>query len=127
MYKTNMRVKLIISIAIGMIGLTMNAYSLVYLNGSGQGYEGVGKSALGTSSPIEAYVIQGAGYFLNTGSAVYQMLAQVELQDSQGPDINALEKVADDAIANIEKAIETYEVLIKTAEATPYNDETRSR
>lgn len=123
MYKTNMPAKLIISIVLGVMVLTMNIYSYVAWNGSGQGYEGVGKSAIGISSPIEAYVIQGAGYFLNAGSSIYQLLAMVELQDSQGMDINALEKVADSAIANIEKTVETYELLIKTAEATPYNDD----
>lgn len=122
-----MRVNLIISILAGMIALTMNAYPYVYSNGSGQGYEGVGKSAIGISSPIEAYVIQGAGYFLNAGSAVYQILAIVELQDSQGLDLIALDKATGSAIANIVKAIETYDVLIKTAEATPYNDDIQAK
>jgi hypothetical protein len=123
MYNTNIRTNLIIAVALGVMVLTLNVYSLVCSNGSGQGYEGVGKSAIGISSPIETYVIQGAGYFLNAGSAVYQLLTMVELQESQGLDINAMEKVSDSAIANIDKAIETYELLIKTAEATPYNDE----
>jgi len=122
-----MPAKLIIAIVIGVIALTVNVYPYIACNGSGIGYDGVGKSAIVISSPIEGYVIQGAGYFLNTGSAVYQLLTMVELQDSQGLDINALEKVADNAIVNIEKAAETYELLIKAAEATPYNDEVQAK
>ncbi|MCX6583484.1 MAG: hypothetical protein NT166_25195 [Candidatus Aminicenantes bacterium] len=55
MNKTNIPAKLIIAIVLGGIALTTNIYSLVCSNGSGQGYEGVGKSAIGASSPIEAY------------------------------------------------------------------------
>ena len=122
-----MKAKLIIAILAGMIVLTMNAYPYVYSNGSGRGYEGVGNSAIAIENPIETYVIQGAGYFLNTGTAVYQMLAMVEMQDSQGLDLIALDKATDSAITNIGKAIETYELLIKTAEATPYNDEVQAK
>lgn len=118
-----MLAKLIIAIVLGVITLTMNAYSLVCSNGSGQGYEGTGNGLIGISSPIEGYVIQGAGYFLNAGTSIYQLLTMVELQDCQGLDISALEKVNDSASADIKKAIETYELLIKTAEATPYNEE----
>ncbi|MDQ1349872.1 MAG: hypothetical protein QG657_173 [Acidobacteriota bacterium] len=105
----------------------MNVYSYIMSNGSGKGYEDVGKSAIGISSSIEAYVIQGAGYYLKAGSSIYQLLAMVELKDSQGLDLIALDKATDSAVANIEKAIETYEALIKTAEATPYNDEVQAK
>jgi hypothetical protein len=123
MNNTNIRTNLIIAVALGVMVLTLNVYPYIACNGSGRGYEGVGNSAIARENPIEGYVIQGASYFLNAGSAVYQLLTMVELQESQDLDINAMEKVSDNAIANIEKAIEAYELLIKTAEAAPYNDE----
>lgn len=122
-----MCLKLIPFIAIAMVMFTVNDYSFVASNGSGIGYEGVGKSNIGITSPIETYVTQGAGYYLQSGSDIQRLLVMVELQGNQPIDFNAIDKVSGSAIANIGKAIETYGLLIRTAESTPYNESIQAK
>lgn len=127
MDKKNVCFKVILFIVSAMIIFTMNGYSFVVSNGSGIGYEGVGISNIGINSPIEIYVIQGAGYFLQSGSDIQRLLVMVELQDSRPMDFNTFDKVIACASANIGKAIETYGLLIRSAESTPYNEMIQSK
>lgn len=102
--------------------LNMNGYCLINFNGAGDGYEGPGKSLVGTNNTIESYIIEGADYYLRAGSDIQALLAMVELQDSRGLDFAAANKLIDSAIANMKNVVAAYDKLIREAELTPYNE-----
>jgi len=103
--------------------INMNAFSIIYINGAGEGYEGGGDGdkTSGYNHSIETYVIEGAGYFLNGHSSIQVLLNRLELQDVKGVDYTELHRLINNALENITHAAQTYEQLIETAEATPYN------
>ena len=105
------------------IALSMNAYSYIWLNGAGGGYEeGDGsESTYGENVTVEDYIIEGAGYYLAANAGVQSLLNMAELKDSTGIDYYLVLKTLDRAISNMENAINTYEKLIGKAESTPYN------
>ena len=95
----------------------MNVFGYVWSNGAGSGYGGDGDGGRLSSSPIESYIIEGAGYYLAANADVQKLLRLVELQDLQGIDYTEMTAVIDSVILNMFNAAETYEKLIETAEA----------
>ena len=111
--------------AIVFISFILNvnlSYGRVWHNGAGSSYSDSGEERAISSNTIETYLIEAGGFYLNANSSVQELLALVELQDTRGVDYTELKNVLTDAAGNIEKAIETYENLINTAEITPYNE-----
>lgn len=102
-----------------------NCFGYFLLNGSDDGYPPPGGSYRAVS--IGTYVAEGAGYFLNGYSNIQKFLELYELQDKNGIDYEEWQTVLVSAINNMSGAAQTYGQLIKTAEATPYNEEFISR
>ncbi len=127
-----MKKNLFLTLFIGVLTLliNMNVYSAIKNNGSGQkgydgGGDGVGRITSNANNSIEFYIIQGSGYYLSANSYVQKLLEQVELKDIQGLDFDELGIVVDNAISKMTDAEETYEILIRVAEVTPYNENTQ--
>ncbi|NIM12759.1 MAG: hypothetical protein GTO45_11695 [Candidatus Aminicenantes bacterium] len=101
-------------------------FTRIKSNGAGGGYGGGGgESTDGTGQnnmTIENYIVEGAGHFLRAKKDIQKLLEIVELQDIQGIGFDNMNRVVDNALVNINHAIETYDSLIETAEATPYNE-----
>jgi hypothetical protein len=97
-----------------------NAFSLICHNGSGSGFGSPGESA-GLTNPVEALIMEGAGYYLQANIYIQLLLNRVELQDINGIDNAELVQLVDNALENITLARHTYLRLIKTAGSTPYN------
>jgi hypothetical protein len=97
-----------------------NVFPYIVHNGSGSGY-GSGGENPGLTNPVEALVIEGAGYFLQANIDIQLLLNRVELQDIDGIDNSELMQLVNKALENITRTRETYKRLIKTAKSTPYN------
>jgi hypothetical protein len=121
--KKKLKLKVWIVVFITII-FSMNAFSYIYHNGSGQGYtSGDDETAVISTLSIETYVIQGGGYFLEASSCIQSILNRVEMQDFNGFYISELEQLVYRAYFNIIFARMTYEQLIQLAESTPYERE----
>jgi hypothetical protein len=103
-----------------------SAFSLICHNGSGSGYGSPGESA-GLNNPIEALIIEGAGYYSQANKYIQMLLNRVELQDINGIDDSEIMQLVDDALENITLARRTYKRLIKSAKFTPCNPEVTDR
>lgn len=99
-------------------------FARIFGNGSGSGYEGgEGEDDAGNSSiNIEMLVVEGAGYYLNAQTDVMSFLHRVEM--SRNYNVNTLEMntILLRALNNMVLATATYDLLIRTAEVTPYNE-----
>jgi hypothetical protein len=121
MNKTNKKMPLYILLgAVILFTAHFNAFPYICHNGSGSGYgnEGDGSSL---TNPVEALVIEGAGYFLQANTDIQLLLKQVELKDIDGIDNPGSMRVVNNALENIIRTRKTYKRLIKTAKSTPYN------
>jgi hypothetical protein len=106
--------------AVILLTAHFNAFPLIYHNGSGSGF-GSPSESVGISNPVEALIIEGAGYYFQANTFIQLLLNRVELQDINGIDNAELAQLADNALDSINLARSTYRRLIKTAGATPYN------
>jgi hypothetical protein len=104
--------------------VNLNVNARFFANGSDEGYPGDGEKSY---IPIENYVIDGAGYFLKGYSDIQKFLNLFELQDKNGIDYYEWQTVVNSAWSNVNNAVQTYNLLIKKAESTPYNEEFISR
>jgi hypothetical protein len=120
---------LIIKLLAVIFVLTLFCYAYPYIknNGAGGGYGGDGENTDGKSMTIENYIVEGSGHFLCAKKDIQELLKIVELQDVQGIDFENMNRVVDNALLNINHAVETYDSLIETAEATPYNETVLSK
>lgn len=97
----------------------VNAFALIYGNESQKGFGNPGgKSSVPT---IKTYVLQGAGYFLDSYSDILQLLNKIELAELNGIDYIELQKIAARAGDNIRGQMETYLNLTQLADAAPYD------
>jgi hypothetical protein len=126
--KKNILFSKVLILLLILMFFNFSAFSRIYHNGSGSGYdEGSGGSAVGSSNistitnPIESYIIEGAGSYLKGTVYIQSLLNRVELRDTNGIDDLELTRLVNHALDNITRARETFEKLIETAEATPYN------
>jgi hypothetical protein len=74
-----------------------------------------------TSFTIRIYIIEGAGYFLNSHSGIQAFLNRVELSELNGIDFNEMREILYKAIEDMEKAKASYYNLKQVADKTPYN------
>jgi hypothetical protein len=99
-------------------------FAYIFGNGSGGGYEGGSGDnyAVTGSINIEMLVVEGAGYFLNAQQEVMVFLQRVEMTGNN--DVNKLElnTILQGALNNMYLASAAYDLLIRTAEVTPYNE-----
>jgi hypothetical protein len=82
---------------------------------------GGGESKSLTSFTMRIYIIEGAGYFLNSHSSIQALLNRVELSELNVIDFNEMREILYKAIEDIEKAKDSYYSLIQEAYRTPYN------
>ena len=121
--------KLVVKIFIGILIisiLNIISYTRIVHNGSGMGYcEGDDKSSIKKwkikSSTITAYIVDGAGYYLDAYSHFISFLNRVELSETRGINYIEWNQLVNRALDNIKYAKETYSLLIEVAENTPYN------
>lgn len=99
-----------------------STYAIIWHNGAGSGYGGDDGDSTGKNITIETYIVEGGGYFLSANSSTQKLLELVELKDLKGVDSLELQDVLNIALVNIQKALETFDKLIETAEAAPYNE-----
>ena len=119
--KKKLKLKVFLGTFIVII-FSMNMFSYILLNGSGNGYtSGNDDTGIISTLSIETYVIQGGGYFLEANSCIQSILNRVEMQDFNGFYFSELEQLVYRAYFNIIFARMTYEQLIQLAESTPYN------
>ena len=107
--------------------LCMNGYSYVASNGAGSGYGGPvegsgGSSICSQNNEIEYFIMLGAGHYLDAKSDIQQLLKAVEWQDLQGVNYFEMKLVVEKALFHMKNAKYIYDILIRTAEITPYND-----
>jgi hypothetical protein len=123
--KKNDRKKLLIGVLVFFFiaAISFNtSFAYVWHNGAGGGYGGSGETTGEKSSLIEAYIAEGAGYYLAAQSDIQKLLESVELQDSRGIDYATLRDILNSACDNMKNANESYDKLLKEAELTPYNE-----
>jgi hypothetical protein len=103
------------------------SYSRLAANWSDCAYEGEcdgGESTSLISTPMSismhTYIVEGAGYFLNSHSSMQAFLNRVEMFDVKGVDYNELREILYNAIENMEKARKAYYNLKIKADNTPY-------
>ena len=104
-----------------LLFFVLNSFPWIYHNHGENGYEEDGVSLGSKSSSIRAFIIEGAGYFLNGYSDVLILLNRIEIAEQQGFDYHELQEIVDRALTNLFKTKMIYSQLIASAENTPYN------
>lgn len=105
----------------------LNVYPFIFANGAGGGYEGSseggspGIQAVADQS-VEYYIMTAGTYYLESSTQVQTLLKLVEQQDIQGINYTEMQSVVNRALNDMQMAKDTYEQLIRKAEATPYNE-----
>lgn len=118
----------VLLIIVATVFLGLNAYSYIYSNGAGGGYGGNEESGEVASfcnqhDEIEYYIILSAGYYFNANNDIQQLLRRVEWQGIQGVNYIEMQGLVEDALFNMNNAVNNFDILIEIAEATPYNEE----
>ncbi len=106
-----------------LMGINLMSFGLIMGNFGDCGFvedEGKGLSIVKDIS-IKLYIIEGAGYFLNSYSDMHLFLNKVEMSELNGIDYKELRDILFRAIENMEKAKEAYYNLKQKADNTPYN------
>jgi hypothetical protein len=104
-----------------LLFFVFNGFSWIYHNHGETGYEDDGESSRDKSSSIKAFIIEGAGYFLNGYSDVLILLNRIEVAEQKGLDYHELQEIVDRALTNLYRTKMIYSQLIASAENTPYN------
>lgn len=121
--------QLILKIIIGIIILSFAniSYSRLAHNWSDCAYEGEcdgGESTSLINTPMSismhTYIVEGAGYFLDSHSSMQAFFNRVEMSDVNSVDFNELREILYKAIEDMEKAREAYYNLKIKADNTPY-------
>ena len=103
--------------------INMNIYSYVIANRGDCAFsEGGGEGiSIVKDISIKLYIIEGAGYFLNSYSDMHLFLNKVEMSELNGIDYKELRDILFRAIENMEKVKVAYYNLKQKADNTPYN------
>jgi hypothetical protein len=102
-----------------IIALTVNAFPRWYVNGSDRGFEDPGKSSAAIS--LEAYVVQGAGYFLDSYAHTLLFMKKLEWSGKNGAVDPESALLLDNALKSMELAHDAFSELKRLADTTPYN------
>ncbi|MCX6581963.1 MAG: hypothetical protein NT166_17475 [Candidatus Aminicenantes bacterium] len=97
----------------------VNVFALIYGNESQKGFGNPGGKSSGPT--IKTYVLQGAGYFLNSYSDILLFLNKIELAELNGVDYIELQNIVTRAGENIQQQKDAYLNLTQLADATPYD------
>jgi hypothetical protein len=108
-----------------MVFFVGSGFYLEAQSGSGAAY--AGKITTGSSKPtgesrlIEDYIKRGNADYFQASKSVYALLRKVELQNLKGISIDELKMEVNRALINMKNALDVYRLLVRKAEATPYN------
>lgn len=103
-----------------IIFLTITAsYSYAYVMGNFSENSFVNPDV--ESTPLNIYIVNGAGFFLKSYSDALLLLNRIEIADIHGVDYNDLESLVNAAIENMQRAKESYANLKQAADRTSYN------
>lgn len=78
-------------------------------------------SSFGEVHSIKFYIEVAGGHYFMANADIQQLMNRFELQDIDRVDMTEMSRLVDNAIANMNCALETYKLLIEKAEKTPYN------
>ncbi len=89
------------------------------------GCEGGGDSSTGLYIPesnwmLKMYIVDGAGYVLNTYSGMGTLLRQIEMSELYGPDYCKMRETLYGMIEDMERARHTYYIVNGIMQMTPY-------
>jgi hypothetical protein len=119
----NMKVLVMIVLFLAMISL---GYGWFSFNETGEGFEGSGdgdgQKALAPASSLDAYIAEGAGYFLKSQSNFLLFLAKLETSELTHLNYVDLQEILLESKVNLELSKESYKLLVEIAEKTPYNN-----
>lgn len=115
------------TILISLIVFPMLVFPVIFGNGSGSGYQRSAGNRGGGTGEIEAYVIRGAGHYINAYGEILGFLNRYEMEPLSGIDFAECSAILNRALAHLDGAVATYRVLIKTAALTPYDEGVISR
>ncbi len=115
--QTILRIFLVVFI---LFFLKANVFGVIWANDTDSGFEDPGGNK-GTTITIRQYVIEGAGYFLDSYSFTLLFLNKIELAELDGMDYTKLGEILSQAIDNMSSARSTYVNLKQKADITPYN------
>jgi hypothetical protein len=107
--------------------LSLPGYALLKGNDSDKAFTGGGDgnraeySLGGPSNTLRGYLIEGAGYFLDSYSDMLAFLKKVEVSELQGVDFGQLRDLVNNAVTHMENANTAYVNLKGLADSTPYN------
>ena len=108
----------ILRLLVGVLVLFLFNYSVfarVIQNGASEGFEEPG------STTIQGYVIEAAGYFLESHADFLLFLNRIELADLNGADYPELQSMIDNTIAHMTYAKTKYIDLTQMADTAPYD------
>jgi hypothetical protein len=99
--------------------LGIDAFPRWYVNGSGKGFDDPGENSAAVS--LEAYVVEGAGYFLDSHAHTLLFMKKLEWGGKNGLVDAEAAPLLDSALKSMEKAHATFIELKGLADTTPYN------
>jgi hypothetical protein len=127
MIKQNKQLVLTIIIGIFILSFANISYSRLAHNWSDCAYEGEcdggeSTSLIGTpmSVSMHTYIVEGAGYFLESYSGMQAFLNRVEVSELKGINYNEIREILYKVIINMERARVEYFILKIKADHTPY-------
>ncbi|MGD2093092.1 MAG: hypothetical protein PVH61_43425 [Candidatus Aminicenantes bacterium] len=101
--------------------IAIQSFPIIFANGSGGGYQTGEENLNGAANGMEALVIRGANEYLQAYADTLVFLRQMEMQPLQGIDYAGCRDILAGSLSHLDRAMETYRLLIRQAEATPYN------
>jgi hypothetical protein len=107
----------------GFALMKANDSDSAFVGGGNKESQNFAPDSTSTGSAIKDYLIEGAGYFLDSYSETLAFLKQVEVEELQGVDFAQLKVRVANAILYMEKANVAYINLKNLADSTPYNPE----
>lgn len=122
-YLKNFRILRILMAITALMMFTTNSFSLWWCNNSDSAYNGGGDGLGAPAGQIDEYIVEGAGYFLDSYSYTLQFMRKVELAENQEMNYPELRHLLESSLVNMQKARDTYKLLKETADITPYNPE----
>ncbi len=119
-----MRITKIFVLMVLILVLGLNVHGAFIANESDRGFEGGdpgGNGLESNSSLIRQYIVEGAGYYLNSYSSVLMLLNKVELSEMHGLNYPEAQELLNAAIDRLENAGTAYFSLKNLAAVTPYD------
>lgn len=116
-----MNCKTVLKVMTGLlliIALGINAFPRWLANGSGKGFDDTGEGFAAVS--LEVYVVEGAGYFLDSYANALLFMKHLESMDKNAVNDTEAVSMLNNALRSMEKANAVFKQLKFLADVTPY-------